>query len=337
MNKRHFIFACLFLFSFISLARAEKRAFLVCVGEYAEGTGWNKISAINDRELIKDNLSPSFIIESISNQDATRSGMMSFLNSIANIVSQHDTVLLLFSCHGQQMLAVNDKNEPDGLDEAIIPYDAYQEYSESYHGENHLRDDDIAIILRDIRNALGEDGLLLVLFDACHSDSMYKGGKSKRVIRGSSDIFGPAIDSTIADSLKRIKYAQDTVSIGHLPGASEAIYISACRASQRNKEVIIDGVGYGSLSYAFMTSYMKYDGLKDISATLSYLQDWMKKNAQQPAIHSSFKLDLSSTTASDSDLGNNSGIPNGALVIICVLAFILILCICLVFMKKRTH
>ncbi len=335
IRSRIIILACLFLFFAIS-GKAEKKAFLVCIGEYAEDTGWEKISAINDLHLMETTLTPGFYIESISNQEATHKGVTSFLNGIVHKVSQRDTVLILFSCHGQQMLTVNDKNEPDGLDEAIIPYDARQMYSEHYRGENHLRDDDIADVLYQIRYAIGDTGLLLVLFDACHSDSMYKGGKRK--VRGSSDIFGPPLGPSIADSLKKIKYAQDTVSIGNFPGASEAVYVSACRATQRNKEVIINEVGYGSLTYAFATAYKTYGGLMDISSTLSFIQDWMRKNAQQPVFHTSFPVDI--MTANSSDSNNGIGVPFSRIspwIIVCIIVLVLILCLCLMQQIKRIH
>lgn len=336
MSVRHrVIFAFLLLF-FAHFAKAEKKAFLVCIGEYEESTGWEKISAINDLNLMKAILAPDFCIESISNQAATHDGLTEFLTGIANKVSLQDTVLILFSCHGQQMLVINDKNEPDGLDEAIIPYDAGQVYSENYHGENHLRDDEIAIVLEDIRCSIGENGLLFVLFDACHSDSMYKGGKRK--VRGSSDIFGPPIEPSFADSLKRIKYAQDTVSIGHFPGASEAVYVSACRASQRNKEVIINDMGYGSLTYAFATAYKTFGGLMDISCTLSFIQDWMMKNAQQPVFHTSFLLDTMNAKPSVSDKKN--GVPfyrTIPRIIVSIIVLVLILVLCLVRKIKTIH
>lgn len=313
-------------------ASAEKKAFLVCISEYADGTGWNRISADNDLILLKQSLSSDFEIESIANKDATHANVVSLLNGITTKVSAKDTVLILFSCHGQQMLTVNDLSEPDGLDEAIITYDANKDYSDQYHGENHLRDDDLEVILNQIRTVLGNDGLLMVLFDACHSDSMYRGKKS---VRGSADIFGPVVDKAILDSLKRIRYAQDNASLSDDPGLSKAVYLSACRASQRNKEVVINGQRYGSLSYAFASAYDNHQGITDLPAVLSDVQAWMKQYAQEPVIHSSYPVTLDNNNELDGPQEENTCSSKMILLFVAAVAIISTLILCLIRLIKK--
>lgn len=313
-------------------ASAEKKAFLVCISEYADGTGWNRISADNDLILLKQSLSSDFKIESIANKDATHANIVSLLNGITTKVSARDTVLIIFSCHGQQMLTVNDFSEPDGLDEAIIPYDAYKDYSDQYHGENHLRDDDLEVILNHIRTVLGKDGLLMVLFDACHSDSMYRG---KKIVRGSADIFGPVVEKAVLDSLKSIRYAQDNESLSDEPTLSKAVYLSACRAFQRNKEVVISGKGYGSLSYAFASAYNNHQGLTDIPAVLSDVQVWMKKYAQEPVFHSSFPITLDNNTEVDRAQEENTCSSKVIFIFLVAFAFFIAFVLCLIRLIKK--
>lgn len=325
----------LIVFSFLVAsfsASAEKKAFLVCISEYADGTGWNRISADNDLILLKQSLSSDFEIESIANNDATHANVVSLLDGITTKVSARDTVLIIFSCHGQQMLTVNDHSEPDGLDEAIITYDAYKDYSDQYHGENHLRDNDLEIILNQIRTVLGNDGLLMVLFDACHSDSMYRG---KKIVRGSADIFGPVVDKAILDSLKSIRYAQDNASLSDDPGLSKAVYLSACRASQRNKEVVINGQGYGSLSYAFASAYDNHQGISDLPAVLSDVQAWMKKYAQEPVFHFSFPIILNNNTEVDRTQEGNTCSSKVIVISLVALAIITALVLCLIRLIKK--
>lgn len=76
--------------------------------------------------------------------------------------------------HGQQIRDQKEglgKDEDDGLDEALVPYDVKkpQYYPGVYTGENHLRDDDLGLRFTSIRNKIGKEGSLLVLIDACHS------------------------------------------------------------------------------------------------------------------------------------------------------------------------
>jgi len=313
-------------------ANAERKAFLVCISEYANGTGWNRISADNDLILLQQSLASDFEIDSIANEDATYANVVSFLNGITTKVFAKDTVLILFSCHGQQMLTVNDLSEPDGLDEAIITFDANMKYSDQYHGENHLRDDDLEVILNQIRTVLGNDGLLMVLFDACHSDSMYRGEK---IVRGSADIFGPPVEEEVLDSLKRIRYAQDTVSLSDGPGLSKAVYLSACRASKKNKEVVINEKGYGSLSYAFASAYNNHQGLADLSAVLSDIQVWMKKHAQEPVFHSSYPISLDNNNEVDSVQEDNTCSMKPVFLFIAAFAIITTLVLCLIRLIKK--
>ncbi len=87
-------------------------------------------------------------------------------------------MVIHYSGHGQQIFDDNGE-EIDGLDEAIVPYDAWVKYTHNYKGENHIRDDEIGNILANFRNKLGKDGQLLMLLDSCHSGSSTRGGKAR--------------------------------------------------------------------------------------------------------------------------------------------------------------
>lgn len=83
-----------------------------------------------------------------------------------------------------------DGDEEDGWDESWIPYDAYRKYCGKDQGEKHLCDDEIGVLLMNIRKKVGESGLIAVVVDACHAgDSTRKSGKSADVVRGVYDNF----------------------------------------------------------------------------------------------------------------------------------------------------
>ena len=73
---------------------------------------------------------------------ATHEGIINAFKSLTNQCKRGDQVFIHFSCHGQQMIdQVGD--EPDGLTEAMVAYDAKREPTKTYHGQNHFTDDEL--------------------------------------------------------------------------------------------------------------------------------------------------------------------------------------------------
>lgn len=279
-------------------AFAAKRAFLICIGDYPEDKGWAKISSGNDLVILSSALSHDYIIESLSDSEATYSNVVKFLNGIKAKLSPSDTVLIHFSCHGQQMnLNVDDVDMGiDGLDEALVAYDAEKDYSEHYKGECHLRDNEFGDITESLRFAIGPGGLLVVTFDACHSDSMYRGDSKSEIngtkIRGYAGIFGPEPDSLTLAMLKEKHHVQDTTSLRTREGQCEEILISACKASDRNRETVQNGVGYGSLSYSISEAFENTNGFDEMDMFVSSVLSEMKSlhPGQEPVVRSSFPM-----------------------------------------------
>ena len=133
----------------------------------------------------------SYDLQILLDKDATHENIKKSIISLCTKTHEGDTILIHFSCHGQQMLPVNDNEEIDNLDEALVPYDAYSTKTQTYDGKNHLRDDEMKDFLSSIRMAAGTNGLVLLTIDACFSDSMDKGSKKdKTKYRGGASIFG---------------------------------------------------------------------------------------------------------------------------------------------------
>lgn len=267
------ILLCLPVFS-------TKRALLVGVGNYPANSGWKTISSVNDIHILEGILSGDFFIETLIDQQATRKGISEAFRRLTRNCSKGDTVLIHFSCHGQQMLSAQSE-EPDGLDEALVPYDAKSEKSPDYSGEKHLLDNDFSVFLTSIRKRLGVQGLLVVTLDACYSDSNHKGEKDSNnvVFRGGADIFGSneiSEDSLI--TLKKKQLIKDESSIDSIPDGSNIIMLSACESFQKNREIRIDGYGYGSLSYSMLKAFESY-GLDDVSMWLDEVHNQMNEYA----------------------------------------------------------
>ncbi len=285
----------IFLISLVVLLAApltaRNKAVLIGVSNYPEGSGWCRLNAHNDVELLKSLFPPSWDIITLEDQNATKRGITTLLSEVCRNTCPGDTVFIHFSGHGQQMLQqVQGDDEPDALDEAIIPYDAMRSWSTVYHGQNHFRDNDFSCSINRVRDRAGADGFVIVVIDACHSDSMERGDEDSTkfngiIYRGVYDIFG----QSVPDSLYKHRFKSDTSSID-IKSNAQVVYISACQAHSRNQEIITkSGDRYGSLSYAVANS-LEENGLSCMQSFLDSVKSVMGiiVPGQRPIIRTSF-------------------------------------------------
>lgn len=229
----------------------QKHALIVAIANYPTESGWSKINSDNDKALLVPEFKRlGFKVMTLQNEQATKRGIIQFLSHLAKQVHPDDYVCIHFSCHGQQM-EDNNQDEEDGLDEALIPYDAYLSYKKDiYEGNNHLRDDELEEHLTTIRKKLGEKGTLLVTLDACHSGTADRDEEyvedDDAPIRGTSAIFS---SNPFFLSPENKKVEKQNI-LPQQKGMSSYCIISACQPFQRNFETKIGGIYYGTLSYA---------------------------------------------------------------------------------------
>ncbi len=151
-------------------------ALLIGIGQYAPDSQWEPLQTQNDLRLMRKTLlakgfQPNHIL-TITDQQATREGLIRSLQQLTDSVRTGSKVVVLYAGHGQQ-LADDDGDEPDGLDEAIVPYDAPKTSSDGrYRGERHLRDDEVNRWVIKLRQKAGPTGHVLLLFDSCYAGTM---------------------------------------------------------------------------------------------------------------------------------------------------------------------
>lgn len=255
---------------------ANVRVLSIGVSDYPESSGWNRLNAHNDVELMRSIFPDAILLE---NDSATRSGIEAKLEALAINAAKGDTVIIHFSGHGQQIITKNSADEIDGVDEAIVPFDAAKRKTSSYNGQNHLTDDAFGKAINNIRKSVGPSGLVIAIIDACHSDSMDKDAdQSGDIFRGSDEIFGSeSMSDTEISNIRNAYHNQEKTSLAETPDMSGVVYLSACRSDQRNYEVIVDDKGYGSLTYYFCEEY-KNKGISDLPAFLSAIYYGMENN-----------------------------------------------------------
>jgi metacaspase-1 len=153
-------------------------ALLIGIGTYPATLGVEPLNVQNDLRLMRQTLlgqrfRPSHIL-TLLNQQATRRGIEYRLDSLAKTLPAGARLVILYSGHGLQ-IPDDNHDEPDGLDEALLPYDGNPTQPATL-----LRDDRLGTYLTRLRMRVGPTGHLLLLFDSCHSASMLRHDKAQR-------------------------------------------------------------------------------------------------------------------------------------------------------------
>lgn len=235
----------------------NKVALIVAVSNYDPSTGWDNLSSEADVKLVTEALKKQgFKSENIAilrDKDADLNGITSAIDKYLTgkvKKDQDDIAIFHFSGHGQQMMDDNG-DEGDGLDEALVPYDAPLAYNPNEN--KHLRDDLLEKKLNEVRLALGNKGSLLVVVDACHSGTSTRGsGKT----RGSTRIYAPS------DYVPK-KELTTSENFG-ITGAEEDMapmtgFFASGPFEQNAEATLPGGEGCGSLSLAFSRALGKAD------------------------------------------------------------------------------
>ena len=241
----------------------DKRALLVgisdyqCVNKYG---GWNNIHGRNDVDMLSITLKNCGVsVSCLYDREATKKGITQALNKLVSQCKTGDIVYLHFSTHGQPFEDVSG-DEEDGWDESIVPVDAPIEYTKGkYEGENHLIDDELQEYCTNIRKAIGEEGMLYVVLDACHAGKASM-GIEEEVIRGTKAGFSRSGKYYRPKKLEKGNY----YGIPSSPSLGKIVFIEACRSYQVNKEIVEGGRHYGALSYYINKVLSHHNLTKDI-------------------------------------------------------------------------
>ena len=274
MKRILFVVVLLFLAHF-SMAQ-NKRALLVGISDYQcinKYGGWNNIHGKNDVDLLSPTLMRSGVsVSCLTDKEATKTGITNALNMLVSQCRAGDIVYLHFSTHGQPFEDMNE-DEEDGWDESIVPVDAPIEYIQGkYEGENHIIDDELQEFCSKIRKAIGSEGTLYVVIDACHAGRASM-GIEEDVIRGTKAGFTCSGKYYRPEILEKGNY----YNIPSLPSFGKVVFIEACRSYQVNKEIMEDGIHYGALSY-YINQVLSIHDLTHNSDWTEQVNDMMGKD-----------------------------------------------------------
>lgn len=245
-----FYISIIFIILFLAVDTAVgqgRSALFVGISDYPSTSGFRKIHGAEDYEIIGKMLEKQgFEIAKLLNGDATASNIRAALDNMAKTSAKGSCVYIHFSCHGQPFEDKPPFDEDDLWDESLVAIDAKKNYQSGiYEGENHIIDDELSVYFDRIRKKIGEDGLLCVVIDACHSGTSSRDDiDDDDFVRG-TDLGFSADGKIFAPRINR----KGNFQIEKIPGAGDILMLEACRSYQFNKEVIKNGKHYGALSY----------------------------------------------------------------------------------------
>jgi len=271
-RRRYACFFLAILFAPLAAAAPHRSALLIGINDYsakglpvvgtpAPGRDWPDLSgAVNDTVAMRDLLMLLHGFESrdvvtLNDQAATRNAILAAANRIAATAAKDDVIFFYFSGHGSQVKN-SRSDEPDKLDESIIPAD-------SRRGAPDIRDKE----LRRIFNAILDRGArLTVMIDACHSGSGARGLLTLARRRG------------IRPDLRDVA---DGGNYGPRPENRGALVITASHDDEEAREARDDRqMMHGAFTWAWMRAMR--DAAADESASDTFARAQARLRAEKP-------------------------------------------------------
>src|SRR5438552_2721487 len=244
------VFVAFLAFQAPLLAQGKKHALLVGVKGYSLAfKQFTELNTERDLEAIRAALKTKFgfqdteILVLKTPQTTTRKAILSAFKSWlidASEPGRGDIVYFHYSGHGSQVPAKNDPDEPDGLDQTIVPSDY------GPNGVNHIIDDEIADLITQLKAK--QPASIMLSFDCCHSGTVTRGEGLVRGRRWEGPVPPPkgprSRGQAPEDGAGGLFKKQEAYNGGF-------IVFSACKADQVDTEIKgFEGQPMGPLSYA---------------------------------------------------------------------------------------
>lgn len=301
-----FLFLLCLVFHGVSVF-AAKRALLVGISEYKQGTYWSKLHAANDVRLVKEQLvKRGYDVQTLTDSKATFRNITHALDNLLKKTGKGDIIYILLSGHGQPFEDLNGDEGEWGWDFSYVAYDAYMHYDDHYKGENHLLDDKIGEYIDALRKKAGQEGVVYVTVDACYSGGASKGESDEEDIEEHEIVIQQGEDTLIdelaisEDNEEEPGYRgngygfsthgkiynknkdvmlRSRIPIKQVDGLAKAVVLESCMANEPCRELVIRITGpNGEVRkfYGGALSYTLYTMLKNSNTILTKNTEWVK-------------------------------------------------------------
>lgn len=302
MRLLKFILIIIFIFFINKINAQTKHALIIAVGNYPKAKGWETISSLRDVGFVDTALVKQGFLRSnisiLTDKKVTPTGIQNAIIQLINRVKPGDVVVMHVSSHGEQ-IADDNNDEADGLDEAIVTYNAISplkfkldkygnivsiaEYNKAQ--AEYFRDDKFGSLVNDLRSKLGKEGDVLVFMDLCHSGTGLRGAAKMRggqpaMVPSGFDVKKYLSTDTSVYVEKMVKKLDENLLATY-------VAVAAARADELNYEASDEyGQGIGSLSYAVSKVFQNLDSLTTYRSMFSKIEAAMHETTpeQHPAL-----------------------------------------------------
>lgn len=244
-----------------------RRAICVGINKFAQYPQFALNGCVNDAKdmaaLCKEMLGfSSSQIKVLTDAQATKAAIMAQLQQAVTDAKAGKLNYLLFSLssHGTQM-ADTTGDEPDGMDEAFVPYDIAQKGNQ-WDPARIISDDEF----NSLFSQLPANVLLEVYLDTCHSGSGLRGAefslnapRARFIAPPDGELQGPVKQHTVrgftleAKPAKAAKTARGKKAAAERAVAGEHhILWTGCKSNQTSADAYFNGRYNGAFTYYFI-------------------------------------------------------------------------------------
>ncbi|MCY2991033.1 MAG: caspase family protein [Planctomycetota bacterium] len=213
---------------------STKRALVIGINQYPLLPGRDLVGCVHDAQLMQSILVnrfgfPAENVRMLTDGEATQAGIRSAFQRLLDETGTDDVVVVFYAGHGSQMTD-REGDEPDGLDETIVPHDSGRDPQPN----RDITDDELYFVVLELSKKTPH---ITLIFDSCHSATITRDvfGVGSRSIpadeRGVEDL----PPSPIADKTPLV-LGSNLGPSGWLPLGSRYVLLAGCRAEESSFE-----------------------------------------------------------------------------------------------------
>lgn len=218
--------------------KPNKWALLIGIDKYPQlSRRYQLHGCVNDAALMANILEnnygfPREQITVLRDGEATRQDILAAMDTMFALVQENDIVVVHYSGHGSQMRD-RENDEPDGLDETIVPYDS----GRGRRPNRDITDDEIYLRLLPLARITP---YVTLIFDCCHSGTITRdafGTNSRWVepdMRALEDLPPSPIPAETAAALQET--TRDLGPSNWLPIGQRYVLLAGCRDEESSYE-----------------------------------------------------------------------------------------------------
>jgi hypothetical protein len=200
-------------------------------------------------------------VKVLADAQATKAKVMALLAAAVRDAKagKIGTLLFSFSSHGTQM-ADKSGDEPDGMDEAFVPYDIAQK-GNAWDPARIISDDE----LHDLFRQLPANVLLEVYLDTCHSGSGLRGAefslhapRPRFIAPPAGELQGAVKQHAVRGFLidRPVPKAKRKAEERSMASGEHHILWTGCKANQTSADSYFNGRYNGAFTYAYVKTMM---------------------------------------------------------------------------------